>query len=188
MSGVSTSNFSHLREQNHGESYLPPTRQFNQISINSNSMVQSQPHGVSTAECITNRTLWSYFRCSFLFFIALVVTWVWMRPLFVSWKILGLTTNRRFHQASIGSIVSPILIARIMAWTSLGPSCCPFKDFGMLFFTLQSRPPHAKSYGILKSPEGSKEMGGHRRRKTCPQNSSVRTWTSAIRGISKKCT
>ncbi|PMD52941.1 uncharacterized protein K444DRAFT_497530, partial [Hyaloscypha bicolor E] len=76
MSGVSTSNFSHLREQNHGESYLPPTRQFNQISINTNSMVQSQPHGVSTAECITNRTLWSYFRCSFLFFIALVVTWI----------------------------------------------------------------------------------------------------------------
>ena len=159
MSGVSTSNFSHLQEQNHGESYLPPIRQFNQNSINTHTMVQSQPHRVSTAECITNRTLWSYFRCSFLFFIALVVTWVWMRPLFLSWNILGLTANRRFHQASIGSIASPNLIARIMAWTSLGPSSCPFKGFGTRFFTLQSRPLHAKIYGILKSPEGSEEMG-----------------------------
>jgi hypothetical protein len=159
MSGVSKSNLSHLQEQNYAKVYLPATRQFSQNSINTGSTIQSQLRRVSTAECITNRALWSYLRCSFLFFIALVVTWVWMLPLFQPWKTLSLTTNYRSHQASIGSIASPTLIAQIMAWTSQGPSSCPSKGFGTPFFTLQSRSLHAKSFGVLTSPEGSREMG-----------------------------
>ena len=159
MDDVSKSSFSHLEEQNHAEAYLPPTKQFNLNFININSTVQSQHRRVSTAEYIADRTLRSYLRRSFLFFIALVVTWVWMRPLFQSWKTLSLTTNCRSHQASIGSIASPTLIARTMAWTSPGPSSCPSKGFGTLFFTLQSRPLHAKSFGVLTSPEGYRKMG-----------------------------
>ncbi|KIM92968.1 hypothetical protein OIDMADRAFT_138728 [Oidiodendron maius Zn] len=75
-SGVSTSDLSHLHEQNHAEAYLPPTRQFSQNSINAESTAQSQPRRVPATEFIMNRTLWSYLRCSFLFFIALVVTWI----------------------------------------------------------------------------------------------------------------
>ena len=159
MSDVSKSNFSHIEEQIHAEVYLPPTKQSNRNSISTDSTAQSQRRRISTAEYITNRILWSYLRCSFLFFIALVVTWVWTRPLFQSWKTLNLTTNYRSHQASIGSIASPTLIARTMAWTSLGPSSCPSKGFGTLFFTLQSRLLHAKSFGVLTSPEGSRKMG-----------------------------
>jgi hypothetical protein len=76
MCGVSKSDFLHLEEQNHAEAYLPPTKQFSQNFINTDSTVQSQHRRVSTAEYITDRILWSYLRCSFLFFIALVVTWV----------------------------------------------------------------------------------------------------------------
>ncbi|KAN0099882.1 hypothetical protein V8E51_013657 [Hyaloscypha variabilis] len=76
MDDVSKSSFSHLEEQNHAEAYLPPTKQFNLNFININSTVQSQHRRVSTAEYIADRTLRSYLRCSFLFFIALVVTWI----------------------------------------------------------------------------------------------------------------
>jgi hypothetical protein len=136
VGGVSKSNFSHLEEQNYAKEHLSSARPFSQNSTNTDSAAQYQPRRVSTVECTTNSTLWYYLGCSLLFFITLVVTWVWVCPLFQSWETLSLTTNCRSQQASIGSTASPTLIARTMAWTSLGPSSYPSKGFGTLFFTL----------------------------------------------------